>query len=83
MMLKDEPTLLDEFREFQTLYKIDADKPPFYHDAEDCIDANCKEHHAGCDETCEVCHEECSDHPCEDCLGTMIDRAMDMQDMER
>lgn len=37
---------------------------------------------------CEPCaeqekHSDCEDHPCEDCLGTMIDRAMDFADMER
>lgn len=33
MLNTDDPNhLLDEFREFQNLYYIDADKPPFYTD---------------------------------------------------
>jgi predicted amidophosphoribosyltransferase len=35
---------------------------------------------------CEACeeaekHTDCEDHPCEDCLGTLIDRAMDAYEL--
>ena len=43
-----------------------------------CEDIDCIECHKGCSSDCYVCHEECEDHPCEDCLASMTDKAMDM-----